>query len=235
MSVARFCISNQTATFSLYLHHISLLNTAFQHIFMNLKRIIFSLSFLEGGVLLSYEFLSARMLNPYFGQSFHIWAAILCITLISMSIGYYLGARFFSFSNHKFLSVPFLVSLSYMLFVMITKDAILSKLIFINLKIGAVLASIFILMPILICLTMISPALITFLSHKYDSSIIGSYTGQIYAISTAGGIVNLLAMGIYFIYQYGIQQSVLILAACLVVCIFLSILISFELKKDNSK
>ena len=49
--------------------------------------------FLTGAVTLALELLASRVMTPYFGVSLYIWTGILSITLVALSLGYYLGGR----------------------------------------------------------------------------------------------------------------------------------------------
>jgi hypothetical protein len=49
--------------------------------------------FLTGATTLSLELLASRIMTPYFGVSLYIWTGILSITLIALSLGYYIGGR----------------------------------------------------------------------------------------------------------------------------------------------
>lgn len=53
----------------------------------------FVIIFLIGAIVLSLELLSSRILTPFFGVSLYIWAGILSITLVLLSIGYRRGRR----------------------------------------------------------------------------------------------------------------------------------------------
>ena len=48
---------------------------------------------ITGACVLVVEILGAKMLAPYFGTSHFVWTAQIGVTLISLSLGYYLGGR----------------------------------------------------------------------------------------------------------------------------------------------
>src|SRR4030042_1137789 len=48
-------------------------------------------AFFLGIVLMSLEMLGSRYLNPYFGSSIYIWAALISTVLLALAIGYFLG------------------------------------------------------------------------------------------------------------------------------------------------
>ena len=58
-----------------------------------LLRLLYVLSFIEGGAVMGAELVSAKMIAPYFGNSLYVWASVLGVTLTSLMIGYLIGGR----------------------------------------------------------------------------------------------------------------------------------------------
>jgi hypothetical protein len=52
---------------------------------------MYAVGFILGFVLMGFEMLSSRYLNPYFGSGIYTWAAIISVTLFSLMMGYFLG------------------------------------------------------------------------------------------------------------------------------------------------
>lgn len=52
---------------------------------------MYAVGFILGFVLMGFEMLSSRYLNPYFGSGIYTWAAIISVTLFSLMVGYFLG------------------------------------------------------------------------------------------------------------------------------------------------
>lgn len=55
------------------------------------RRGMYAVGFILGFVLMGFEMLSSRYLNPYFGSGIYTWAAIISVTLFSLMMGYFLG------------------------------------------------------------------------------------------------------------------------------------------------
>jgi predicted membrane-bound spermidine synthase len=72
-------------------------------------------------------------------------------------------------------------------------------------RIGIIISSFLILFPIVLCFGMVSPILIRILTFKADEA--GKTAGSIYAISTVGGIFFAVVTGLYFIPEWGLQQT----------------------------
>ena len=54
---------------------------------------IYANGFILGFVLMGFEMLSSRFLNPWFGSGINTWAAIISVTLLALTVGYFLGGR----------------------------------------------------------------------------------------------------------------------------------------------
>ena len=52
---------------------------------------MYAVGFVLGFVLMGFEMLSSRYLNPYFGSGIYTWAAIISVTLFALMMGYFLG------------------------------------------------------------------------------------------------------------------------------------------------
>src|SRR3984885_1494220 len=52
---------------------------------------IYVVAFIMGAIVMSFEMLGSRYLNPYFGSSIYTWAALISTVLIALTAGYFLG------------------------------------------------------------------------------------------------------------------------------------------------
>ena len=53
----------------------------------------FFLAFIEGASVMAVELFGAKMMTPYYGSSLIVWTTVIGITLLCLTIGYYLGGR----------------------------------------------------------------------------------------------------------------------------------------------
>src|SRR5437764_8488407 len=52
---------------------------------------IYLVAFVTGGIVMSFEMLGSRYLNPYFGSGIYTWAALISTVLAALTLGYFLG------------------------------------------------------------------------------------------------------------------------------------------------
>src|ERR1700746_2114768 len=53
--------------------------------------VIYIVAFITGAIVMSFEMLGSRYLNPYFGSSIYTWAALISTVLAALTAGYFLG------------------------------------------------------------------------------------------------------------------------------------------------
>ena len=54
---------------------------------------IYANGFILGFALMGFEMLGSRFLNPWFGSGINTWAALISVTLLALTIGYFIGGR----------------------------------------------------------------------------------------------------------------------------------------------
>lgn len=169
-----------------------------------LKKNLFLLAFVEGGAVMCVELCSAKILAPYFGTSIYVWASVLGITLTALMSGYYLGG--YISSNYKKIETVFWIMLLGGLLVTLTpiiSSIILPIMIQFNILQGTVISLICILFFPLMLFGATSPLIINMLTnHAKDS---GKSSGNVYAVSTLGGIIVTFTIGFYTFPQFGIS------------------------------
>src|SRR5947207_12854373 len=52
---------------------------------------IYLVAFVTGAIVMSFEMLGSRYLNPYFGSGIYTWAALISTVLAALCVGYFLG------------------------------------------------------------------------------------------------------------------------------------------------
>lgn len=171
---------------------------------------LYLLSFLEGGSVMICEIVGARMLAPYFGTSLYVWAGALGITLGGLMTGYYLGGLVSRRvrDNQKALYL-ILIAAALCLFLMpFTGAPVMQAALKLSLQSGTVVSLSVFMLPPLVFMGMVSPLIINLLTH--DAGVAGNKAGNVYAISTLGGILATFLFGFYIIPEFGITRPAMI-------------------------
>src|ERR671910_2542499 len=59
--------------------------------FDGFKTLIYVVAFITGTIVMSFEMLGSRYLNPYFGSGIYTWASLISTVLAALTAGYFLG------------------------------------------------------------------------------------------------------------------------------------------------
>ncbi len=171
---------------------------------MKYKNYLFLLSFIEGGAVMACELVGAKLLAPYFGTSLYVWAAALALTLGGLTLGYFLGGRLSKrYGKNPTILFWVLICAGVLLVAMpFTSRFVMTYTLNLSLELGALCSLFVFMMPPLIFMGMVSPLIINLLTDEVNAA--GNNAGNIYAISTLGGILMTLLMGFYIIPTFGL-------------------------------
>src|SRR5262245_44851674 len=53
--------------------------------------LIYLIAFATGAIVMSFEMLGSRYLNPYFGSGIYTWASLISTVLGALTVGYFIG------------------------------------------------------------------------------------------------------------------------------------------------
>src|SRR5258708_18814857 len=53
--------------------------------------VIYLVAFVTGAIVMSFEMLGSRYLNPYFGSGIYTWASLISTVLAALCVGYFIG------------------------------------------------------------------------------------------------------------------------------------------------
>ena len=173
---------------------------------------------------MAIEVMSAKLITPFFGMSLYVWASVLSITLLSLTIGYYLGGIKSKNTNfNKYMNFLFITVSVYTILLPYISNFLLSFFIYLPLEVGIIISAISILTLPLILLGSSTPMIINHLTTDEDSA--GLNTGNVFSISTFGGIVFVFLFGHFLIPFLGVKMSSIIAG--------LFLLLAFLLLKTN--
>lgn len=180
------------------------------------KQKILSFAFLEGATVMAVELLSSKMIAPFFGTSLYTWSAVLAITLMALTGGYFLGAKLSSGVSSIIKTLAYLLSgiFIWVLIMPFLGHSLMSNLIEMDYKIAAIISAFFIIVPPMVLLGSVSPLLINILGNEESP---GKASGTIFTVSTLGGVIFTFVLGFFLIPEFGIRMS------CIITSIFILI------------
>ncbi len=179
-----------------------------------------------GFVLMGFEMLGSRYLNPYFGSGIATWAALISTVLGALMVGYFVGGslvdRHPSAALCGWLVIGSAVYLS--LLPLFADPAIEGIIATVGDGAGGVIcAAIALLLVPLALLGTFSPFGVRLLLR--DAGHAGRVTGLVYSVSTIGNVIGTLATTFILIPSYGTRHITTVFAAIVALCgIFLVLL-----------
>ncbi len=169
-----------------------------------------------GFVLMGFEMLGSRYLNPYFGSGIVTWAALISTVLLALMVGYFLGGWLVDKTPHlRVLSALVIVASLYLFAVPGLADSTIEKLIGIagDGSTGVISASIALIFVPVTLLGTFSPFGVRLLLHTTTHS--GRTTGTVYGVSTVGNIIGVMATTFILIPTIGSREITTLFAAIL--------------------
>lgn len=181
-----------------------------------------ALVLVAGMTSLAAEMSASRLLEPYFGTSLFVWANIIGMILIYLSVGYYLGGRIADrYPKSQYLYTLTAVAAVTLLLVPFIARPILrfSLLSFENYSVGIFygsLAGVILLFAVPITLLgCVSPFAIRLAVERVEQA--GNVAGSLYALSTIGSIVGTFVSVFIFIPNVGTARTIILFALALLV------------------
>src|SRR3984893_16087155 len=175
---------------------------------------IYAAAFVTGAIVMSFEMLGSRYLNPYFGSGIYTWAALISTVLIALTAGYFLGGALADrTASLAVLALTVIVGSLYLLALPSFAQAILEFVLagVDDIRAGSLIASLALMFFPVTFLGMYSPFAIRLLLRSAQRS--GRVSGAVYGISTAGAIVGTLGTTFFLIPTIGSRAITLTLGA----------------------
>src|ERR1700751_6230522 len=180
--------------------------------------VIYAAAFITGAIVMSFEMLGSRYLNPYFGSGIYTWAALISTVLIALTAGYFLGGTLADrTASLAVLALTVIVGSLYLLALPSFAQAILEFVLagVDDIRAGSLIAALAPMFFPVTFLGMYSPFAIRLLLRSAQRS--GRVSGAVYGISTAGAIVGTLGTTFFLIPTIGSRAITLTLGAAGVV------------------
>ena len=182
-----------------------------------MTRIIYTLAFTGGFVIMSLELLGGRVLAPYFGSSIHVWGSIISIFMLSLALGYLLGGwlslRAPSMARFGLIFLIAAIALYPLGYLSEPTLAWIFRSVE-DPRYGSLLASAMLFVIPTVILGTISPYSVRLLVETAERS--GQVAGRLYFISTLGSALGTLATSFYFVLWFEINTILTLLTLALV-------------------
>jgi spermidine synthase len=181
--------------------------------------LIYVVAFITGGIVMSFEMLGSRYLNPYFGSGIYTWAALISTVLAALTLGYFLGGWLADrTASAVVLGMTVLIASLYFLALPTFSDGLLELLLadIDDVRAGSLVASLAILLFPVTLLGMYSPFAIRLMLSSAERS--GTVSGTVYGVSTAGSIVGTLGTTFFLIPLIGTKAITYSLGAAGLLC-----------------
>ncbi|HEY5527984.1 MAG TPA: fused MFS/spermidine synthase [Thermoleophilia bacterium] len=176
------------------------------------------LVFFAGIGSMATEICASRLLAPYYGSSTMIWANVIGLILIALSIGYVLGGKIADrWPNPRVLGMIVLAGAVLIAIVPFVARPFLAVTIngidkvSTGAVIGSFAASLILFVPPVLLLGMVTPFAIRIGIENVDKA--GSTAGRIFALSTAGSLLGTFLPALLTIPLVGTQRTLLGTAA----------------------
>lgn len=178
------------------------------------KGFVFLTVFLTGLCVTALELTASRFLAPYFGASIFIWANIIGVVLIALSLGYFLGGRLADqYPEPRPLYFVILATGLFTLLIPFIGLPLLQASTGRGLIFGSFFAVTVLFALPLVLLGMVSPWMIRIASG--DLKLVGSVAGNIYGFSTVGSIVGVFLPVFLTIPFFGTKHTIFLFGTLL--------------------
>jgi spermidine synthase len=181
--------------------------------------VIYGGAFVTGAIVMSFEMLGSRYLNPYFGSGIYTWAALISTVLAALTAGYFLGG----FVGDRTVSAAVLgiiigVASLYLLALPSFAGAILGFVFNTvdDVRLGSLYSALAIMVLPVILFGVYSPFAIRLVLQTTRQS--GTVSGTVYGVSTTGSIVGTLGTTFFLIPTIGTRAITLALGAAGLCC-----------------
>jgi spermidine synthase len=186
------------------------------------QSVIYTVAFITGAIVMSFEMLGSRYLNPYFGSGIYTWAALISTVLAALTAGYFLGG-FLADRTASATVLGMIVGVAsvYLLVLPSFADATLRFVLdaIDDVHVGSLYAALAIMFLPVVLLGVYSPFAIRLVLRNMQWS--GTVSGTVYGVSTAGSIAGTLGTTFFLIPTIGTRAITLWLGAAGIGCALL--------------
>ena len=170
---------------------------------------LFLVLLIEGGALMAVELMGAKLVAPFYGNSLFVWTAVLTITVLGLTLGYYTGGRLAKKgASERTLFVVLQISAVLVLALPMTASIAIGLTKGMDLIAGICVTCILVLLPPMLCFGIVGPMVVSLMSSRLET--VGKTAGTVYFTSTLAGIVATFFFGLYFIPVAGLRWCAIV-------------------------
>lgn len=171
---------------------------------------LYTTSIISGFCMMALEILGARVLQPFFGSGIDVWAAIISVFILSLSVGYWIGGRIAdkATSNRPLAMVIIIAAICYLLLPIWARPFLESLGPTIHTARGGVLlASLILFLPPSLLLGCVSPMLVKLVFMGAER--VGRSTGTLYAVGSFGNVMGILVSDFVLLVHFDLNHSII--------------------------
>src|SRR5512132_1108092 len=153
---------------------------------------------------MAVELMGAKLVAPFYGNSLYVWTAVLTITVLGLTLGYYTGGRLArKGASETTLFVVLQISAVLVMALPVTASIAIALTKGMDLIAGICVTCILLLLPPMLCFGIVGPMVVSLMSSQLET--VGKTAGAVYFTSTFGGIAATFFFGLYFIPVAGLR------------------------------
>src|SRR6478752_2302616 len=153
---------------------------------------------------MAVELMGAKLVAPFYGNSLYVLTAVLTITVLGLTLGYYTGGRLAERgASETTLFVVLQISAVLVLALPLTASIAIALTRGRNLIAGICVTCILLLLPPMFCFGIVGPMVVSLMSSRLET--VGKTAGTVYFTSTLAGIAATFFLGLYFIPVAGLR------------------------------
>ncbi len=169
---------------------------------------------ITGAVVLALEVLGTRVIGTQYGSSLYVWAALITVTLVCLSIGYWIGGKLADRLPHAWVLYVLVMLAGASVLLALPMRTVLGPIAdALGLAWGAIAsAGVLFFLPLTLLATA-GPYVIRLRARSVERT--GSTSGAVYALSTIGSVAGALAVSLWMIPTLGTRLSLLVCSGAL--------------------
>lgn len=169
--------------------------------------------FVTGVAVMLLELLGTRVIAPFYGTSLYVWSALIAVTMVALSMGYYFGGILADRHGRKLFVWILLIASAGVFMIPLADAKVLQLTDPLGLRLGSLVSAFILFMPPLVALGMAGPAAVK--AGTRDLQGIGVSAGRLYAVSTLGSVLGTFLLAYVLFPTFGTNSILLTLGSVL--------------------